>query len=215
MKVIDLTQKICNNMPVFSKDELPELKTVNTVNKDDYMMTCIKIYSHNGTHMDAPAHVINNGITLDKISIENFIGSAVVIDCRDLKNNKEKVIDYKYIENNKENADKAEFIIFNTGYSKSWGKKEYFEECPVLSKEVADYLVEKRKKGIGIDLMSLDEMNSVTLPIHKILLKNNVLIVENLTNLDRIGDEIFIFSAMPLKYQNADGAPVRALAQII
>ena len=215
MKVIDLTQKICNDMPVFSEEEVPELKIVNTVNKDEYMMTCIKIYSHNGTHMDAPAHVIDDGITLDKISIENFIGSAVVIDCRSIKEKKEKVIDYTYIENNKENVDKAEFIIFNTGYSKLWGKKEYFEDCPVLSKEVADYIVKKRKKGVGVDLMSLDEINSNTLPIHKLLLENNVLIVENLTNLDEIKNEIFIFSAMPLKYQNADGAPVRALAQII
>ena len=58
MKIIDFTQKIFNNMPVFSEEEKPQLNTVNTVAEDGYKMTCLKIYSHNGTHMDAPVRAI-------------------------------------------------------------------------------------------------------------------------------------------------------------
>ena len=216
MKVIDLTQKICNNMPVFSDEELPELKVVRTVNKDDYMMTCIKIYSHNGTHIDAPAHVIKDGLTLDEISIDRFMGSALVINCTNLMSeaHKRRIIELKHIMKYKDRVDKAQFILFYTGYGNKWGQKDYFCNCPILSEEVADYLVRSGKKGVGVDLMSLDDMNSETLPIHKKLLENEILIIENLNNLNKVEGELFDFVALPLKYNNSDGAPVRAVAYL-
>ena len=66
-------------------------------------------------------------------------------------------------------------------------------------------------KGIGIDAISIDSIKSTAFAVHKILLAKNILIIENLTNLDSIGTEFFILSVLPLKSQEADGSPVRAV----
>ncbi|GAA0079027.1 cyclase family protein [Clostridium sp. CTA-5] len=214
MKIIDLTHNISNDMPVFSKDEMPNLKQVNNVQEDGFSQTLINVYSHNGTHMDAPLHVIENSLTLDKMDVSNFTGLGIVIDCADLVNAKEKVIDISYIEKNKTNIEKAEFLIFNTGYFHKWGNKDYFKDYPVLHDDVIKYIINHNKKGIGIDLMSIDTISSEDLPIHNEILKNNIIIIENLTNLDKLENELFEFFALPLKYENSDGAPVRAIAII-
>ncbi|MBW6410620.1 cyclase family protein [Clostridium weizhouense] len=214
MKIIDLTHNISNNMPVFLKDEKPNLKQVNNVQDDGFSQTLLNIYSHNGTHMDAPLHVIENALTLDKMDVSNFMGLGIVIDCKDLVNAKEKIIDISYIEKNRINVEKAEFLIFNTGYFHKWGNKDYFKDYPILHENLINYIINHKKKGIGIDLMSIDIISSENLPIHNKILKNNIVIIENLTNLDRLGNDLFEFYALPLKYENSDGAPVRAIGII-
>ncbi|NME84410.1 cyclase family protein [Clostridium sp. SM-530-WT-3G] len=214
MKFLDLTHKLCNGMPVYMDKEAPKLENTAEVKNDRYKMTHLSIFSHNGTHIDAPAHMIEDGATLGEYDIEKFIGTAVVIDCRDVVLKEEPEIDLKYIEDNKEKIDEADFIIFYTGYCEYWGSDKYKKNCPYLSIEVADYIALKKKKGIGVDLMSPDKMGSGKLSAHKILLKNDVLIIENLANLDKLNCDEFILSALPLKYENADGAQVRAVAQI-
>ena len=91
MKVIDLTHTISEAMPVYPGTEKPKLTTVNTYSKDGFKETLIQIYSHVGTHMDPPAHIFANQKTLDQFSPEQFIGKALVIDCRDLKDRKSVV----------------------------------------------------------------------------------------------------------------------------
>lgn len=69
-----------------------------------------------------------------------------------------------------------------------------------------------REKGIGIDAISIDPIDSFELPMHRIVLGAGLVIVENLTNLEGLIGRTFRFAALPLKYENADGAPVRAVA---
>ena len=78
MKVIDLTHTIANNMTVYPGDDQPKNKIVCTVARDGYKETLLHIHSHNGTHMDSPNHVFENGITLDKIYVINFVGSVFI-----------------------------------------------------------------------------------------------------------------------------------------
>ena len=73
MKIIDLTHTIANDMTVYPGDDQPKNKIVCTVARDGYKETSLHIHSHNGTHMDSPNHVFENGITLDKIDVINFV----------------------------------------------------------------------------------------------------------------------------------------------
>jgi len=82
----------------------------------------------------------------------------------------------------------------------------------VADREVVNYLADNKKKGVGMDSISLDSMEEETLPSHQIVLSNNMVIIENLTNLDQIGKDIFTVCLLPLKWQNADGSPIRAIA---
>jgi len=92
-----------------------------------------------------------------------------------------------------------------------FGEEEYYSNYPVFDKELVDYLAKQKVKMIGIDWPSPDHE---PYPMHQILLKNNILILENLTNLDLLLSEpAFEIFAFPLKI-NADSSIVRVVARI-
>ena len=211
MKIIDLTQLISENMPVYPGTEPPKLTVANTIEKDGFRETLISFYSHTGTHMDAPFHIYADRTSLDALPAEQFVGKALVIDCTHVGEGGE--IGMEYI--NRVLADEAEFLIFRTGWNVNWGTEKYFGEYPVLSMEVCQYLLDSKKKGVGFDVIGIDPVSDGNLTRHKMLLsQRDIVIIENLTNLDKIGDGLFTFAALPLKYKDADGAPVRAVAII-
>lgn len=212
MKVIDLTHTIKVDMPVFPGTDQPKLDSASTLEKDGFRETLLTMYSHTGTHMDAPYHVRDEGITLDKFPADKFVGKALIVDCSDLEEG--YTIGISYIEKYKDIIDEAEYVIFKTGWEKYWNEQKYFGNFPVIDEEVADYLIKSNKKGIGLDVISIEPISEEELPMHHKILKNNLVIIENLCNLDSVGDKLFTFCALPLKYENSDGASVRAIAML-
>lgn len=210
MKVIDLTHVISEDMPVYPGTETPKLNTANTYEADGFKETLMIMYSHTGTHMDPPAHLYADGATLDAMPITSFVGKGFVVDCTDLKAGDYITMDK--VNKNKAKIDEAEFILFYTGWSKYWGTEEYYGRFPVADKEVVSYLAAHKKKGMGVDAISIDPMTEETLPSHQIVLSSNMVIIENLTNLDQVGPEIVTVCLLPLKWKNADGSPIRAIA---
>ncbi|MBP8640434.1 MAG: cyclase family protein [Oscillospiraceae bacterium] len=212
MKVIDLTHTIIENMPVYPGTEPPKLSVPCTVEKDGFKETLLQLYSHTGTHMDAPAHLFENGATLDSFDASQFVGSALVIDCSVLKAGDQ--IGMSFINRNRKLAESADFLLFRTDWDKKWGTSDYFGSFPCITSEVADFIVASGKKGVGLDVISLDPIGA-ELPNHKKLLsQNTIVIIENLCNLGLVGGGLFTFIAAPMKFENADGAPIRSLAII-
>ena len=209
MKIIDLTHTISAHMPVYPGTEPPVLTTGCSIEDNGFLEKKITLYSHTGTHMDAPAHMIKASKTLDQLSIDHFYGKAALVDVSDSRG---PIIDIEDLASHEEILTQNEFLLINTGWSHRWGTSEYFSGYPVLSMEAAKWLSRLKLKGIGVDTISVDETNSNTFPIHNILLKNDTVIIENLKNLDLIPDIAFIFSCFPLKFEEADGSPVRAVA---
>ncbi len=210
MTVIDLTHTICPDMPVYPGTNPPTLVPANTIESDGFRETVLTMYSHTGTHTDAPAHLISDGITLDRFPASQFVGAAMVLDCTNLSNSHEIPLSLiKQYEN--ELAD-IDFLLFYTGWDKFWGSDKYFNSYPCLTNEAADYIHSLKLKGIGVDAISIDPVG-VPLANHKTFLRdNNFVIVENLTNLGKIGNKPFLFVSLPLKHTDADGAPTRAVA---
>ncbi len=91
-------------------------------------------------------------------------------------------------------------------------KKFYFTNNPGLTKSATTYLVSKKINLVGIDSPSIDLGTDKSFTAHKILAKNNILIVENLSNLEKISTLEFVFIILPLKLKDATGSPVRAIA---
>lgn len=209
MKVTDLSHIIDSDMPVFPGTEQPIFKTANTFDKDGFRETKITFYSHTGTHIDAPAHMLSDGPYLDNLNIEHFLGKATILD---FSNRATEFIDVESLKPYEEIVKNVEFIIIKTGWSKYWGDDQYFRNFPSLSEDSAKWLSGFNLKGIGMDTISIDDMNSVTFAVHKLLMAKGIIIIENLTNLDSIRNEYFILSVMPLKNKNADGSPVRAIS---
>ena len=211
MKAIDLTYTIKEEMTVFPGTEMPKLINTSNYEKDGFRETSISIYSHVGTHMDPPAHIYPDRTTLDDFPASQFVGKGLVIDCRDLNEGEDITIDciLKY----GEKAEKVEFLLFNTGWDKYWGTDKYFGDYPCVNDNVLDYVVNGNYKGIGFDTIGIDPVLDENLSRHKKLFKDKDIVnIENLKNLELCGEEIFKFSCCPLKIENSDGAPVRAIA---
>lgn len=211
MKVIDLTHTIQEDMPVYPGTETPRLAPANSYEKDGFKETKLTMFTHTGTHMDPPAHLFPDRTTLDQFPADQFIGMALVIDCRELKEG--DAITMAHLRQYGEKVDLADFLLFNLGWDKFWGTDAYFGDYPCIDEEVLDHIIAGRYKGIGFDVIGLDPIADENLTRHKKLFREKDIVnIENLKNLHLCGDDLFHFSCFPLKIDNCDGSPIRAVA---
>ncbi len=160
--------------------------------------------AHAGTHIDAPSHFISAGKTSDLIPLEIFIG-----DCLVCGYSGENDIDRDYI--GKINLDGIERILFKTKNSYNRNKKKFDENYISLSEKAALYLIEKNIKLIGIDYLSIEKFHADKgNPVHKNLLLNNIVILENI-NLADINPGIYELICLPVFFKGIEAAPVRAV----
>jgi len=211
MRIVDLSHTVSPNMPVYPGTEQPIFITGCSIEKIGFLEKKITMYSHTGTHVDAPAHLIKDATTLDLLAIEHFHGSALMLN---FENDKSKTINVSSLEPYEKEIEKIDFLLIHTGWSKYWGTEKYFSDYTVLSLEAANWLSKFQLKGLGLDTISADISETDDYPIHKILLKKNTIIIENLINLLSLPISIFTFSCFPIKFEDADGSPVRAVAYV-
>ena len=106
----------------------------------------------------------------------------------------------------------SDFVLIHTGWSRYWGLVSYNTGYPVLSGNAADWICGFNLKGLGVDAISVDPPQAPGLPVHHRLLKQQMIIVENLNRLQDLPQSGFVFLALPLKIRDGDGSPVRAVA---
>ncbi|KKR25102.1 MAG: hypothetical protein A3C27_01010 [Candidatus Levybacteria bacterium RIFCSPHIGHO2_02_FULL_39_36] len=202
MKWIDLSVVINEKTPVYPGDPKTKIEPAGILEKDGYEDHYVSIGTHAGTHIDAPRHMVKNGRSLDQISVDKFIGKGVLIKISDKK------FDLDAIKST--NIEQGDIVLFYTGISEVYHQSEYYDNYPAITKEIAEYLVNKKVKMVGVDMCSVDHE---PFPVHRILLRNEILIIENLTNLQELENEEFKIYAFPIKLE-IDGAPARVLAEI-
>lgn len=207
MTIIDLTHTIRSDMPVYPGTEQPVLTTACTIEDAGYRETLLHMYSHTGTHMDAPAHMIPSGRTLDAFPAEAFAGRGFVLDCRGLAE-----ISLALVQAHEAEIRQADFLLLCTGWDKFWGQEKYYEDFPCLTAEAASYVAGLPLKGIGEDCISVDPCDSADFPNHMKLLGAGLVNTENLKNLDALIEKSFTFVTLPLKFENSDGCSCRAAA---
>jgi len=212
MKPIDLTLSVSGLIPTFPDSPKPQFITWSTIKEDGYNLELLFLSSHTGTHLDAPYHFVKHGAKIHEISVSRFFGTAILIKIK--KGNNEAITknDLILFEKNHGKIPINSSVIFFTGWQKNLNKDFYFYSNPGLSKSGAKYLASKKLNLVGIDSPSIDLGRDKKFIAHKILAKNNVLIVENLSNLNKITSINFDFVILPLKLKNATGSPVRAIA---
>lgn len=211
MKIIDLTHTVSPDMPVYPGTEQPVFIAGSSIEEAGFLEKKITLNSHTGTHVDAPAHLLKDADTLDSLAIEHFHGPALLVNIEMLA---AKTINVSDLEFYTKELEKVEFLVIHTGWSKYWGTDEYFSNYPVLTVESANWLNNFRLKGLGLDTISADTADARDYPVHKTLLQRNTIIIENLTNLSSLPVSLFTFSCFPIKFENGDGSPVRAVAYI-
>lgn len=182
-----------------------------TFEDDGWNALTLHLYSHSGTHMDAPHHFgcddQSEGF-IDQIPLETCLTRAHVVrlpdtQAKDLLNIPELDIQ------------PGESLLLHTGWSAHVDSDDLYRlQLPRISEDFALWCVEKKVAVLGVEPPSVADvtnLHEVTL-IHEILLSGGVTIVEGLTNLDQLPDTPVLFGAMPLKINRGDGCPCRAWA---
>lgn len=210
MRIWDLTHRITQSILVYPGTEPPRLIPANTLERDGFRETRLDFYSHTGTHMDAPAHMLGKGSYLEAMPAERFCGKAFVLDCTHIPAGGQ--ISREILSENAARLAAVDFLILSTGWEAKWGREDYFGAFPTLSAAALKFCIECGVRGIGLDTMSLDAMDTQEYPNHHRFFAEDGLIVENLCGLGPIRNKTVQFIALPIKYKDADGAPVRAIA---
>lgn len=205
--VLDLTHPLAEGMPVYPGGIPPVIRRSAAVAEDGYAETQLTIFTHTGTHIDAPAHMLDGAPTLDRLGAGHFVGTACVIDVAGMA-----TVPRGFLEARAADLDGCEFVLFHTGWDKFWGQPGYFEGYPVLVPEAAEWLAGRGLKGVGWDAISVDPVGAAEFPNHLALFRAGVISIENLRGLATLVGRRFLFACLPLALPEADGSPVRAVA---
>ena len=212
MRPVDITLAISQNIPSFPGSPKPHFIPWTQIKKDHYNLEMLFLSTHTGTHIDAPYHFIKNGKKIHQIAPERFLCNAILIRIKSGSNYAITKNDITKFENKNGSIPARSTIIFHTGWNNNLSRNDFFEKNPGLSVSAARYLSSKKINLVGIDSPSIDIGSDSSFSAHKILLKSNVLILENLCNLGKIKKIRFDLVALPLKLHGATGSPVRAIA---
>ena len=210
MKVIDLTLTVSEKIPTFPGSPKPHFIEWETIPKDGYNLELLFLSTHTGTHIDAPFHFVKNGKKIHEIAPERLVNEAVLIRIGKNSNRSISKTDIQNFEQKNGKIENGSTVIFHTGWQKNLNNEFYFTENPGLSVSAAKYLVSKKINMVGIDSPSIDLGTDSKFSVHHVLAKNNILIVENLANLNKIKSNNFHLITSPLKLKNATGSPIRA-----
>lgn len=205
-QIIDLTLSIS---PEMSGVRIEEAKTLT---EDGWNATTLHLYSHSGTHMDAPLHFGINDQTIDKIPVDRLISEAWVVNLSNIQ--PKAIITIEHMAPVRNKIKKGDSLLLHTGWSKRLNMDEYRNGLPRIGKELAEWMGEKGVNILGVEPPSVADVNNLeeVTDIHARLMRKDILIIEGLTNLDQLSKEKVTLIALPLKVKNGDGAPARVLA---
>ncbi|HHS95285.1 MAG TPA: cyclase family protein [Phaeodactylibacter sp.] len=209
MPYIDLTQPFNQSISLYPGSKPPVIKSTHRVATDGCAVKHFSFNSHQGTHIDAVAHMKEGGKTLDELPIEYFLGKAITIDISEYAT---RLVPKTAFDQHIENLQLADFALLYTSWGKKWGTLNYADDFPILSPEAMHFLCQQNIKAIGLDCFSPDPVTSIDFENHHIAFSYEVLFVENLCNLELLPtDQLINFQCLPMKIEDADGAPVRAM----
>ncbi|MEK6285373.1 MAG: cyclase family protein [Acidobacteriota bacterium] len=203
MKIYDVTVPLSKELVVYPGDPHVKINRRTKVNEDDakYNLSRYSFSSHAGTHVDPPFHLIDGGITVDKLPLELLMGRARVVEVT------APFIDEAVLEEFDFTVDAR--VLFKTRNSYLWSKKNFVEDYVYMTPGAARSLVKDGIKLVGIDYLSVDKFGGEP-ETHMALLSAGTIIVEGLDLRDvEAGDYELI--CLPLKVKDGDGAPARVV----
>lgn len=212
MEPVDLTLEISGKLPSFPGSPRTSFIPWADVKSDGYNLELLFLSSHSGTHLDAPYHFVRDGAKIDGIPLSRLMGEAVL--CRMARGADGQVTrdDILEFERRHGRIPRGAAVVFGTGWSRNVARSDYFTKNPGLSAGAARHLLAREPSLVGIDSPSIDLGSDPKFPVHHVLLKSGIPIVENLCNLGRIRGTRFRLIVLPLKLRGATGSPARAVA---
>ncbi|MFJ5716170.1 arylformamidase [Neobacillus sp. NPDC093127] len=203
MRIFDISRKLVNGMPVWPGDTAFQYEVSWPMEESGSVnVGRLELSTHTGTHVDAPFHFDNDGKRIYELDLNLYIGAARVMDLPpDIES-----IGIKELKDI--DLDGVTRVLFRT---LAWKNGTVFpEKIPHIEPDLAPYLAKKGIRLIGLDVPSVDPIDSKELPAHHSLNENGIHILESLI-LDEITPGEYELIALPLPLVEGDGSPVRAI----
>ena len=202
MKIYDISQEVFS-CTVFPGDPAPQREVLSSMSEGAlYNLTALHMCAHNGTHVDAPYHFINDGKTIEQVSLEQFVGACYVAE-------HEGVVT---AEDAKEILHKAKLTSAksNLAYGNADASKRILIKGKAeVSAEAARVFADANILLIGNESQTVGPENA-PMEVHLILLGAGVVLLEGI-RLDKVPEGVYLLNAAPLNLAGADGAPCRAI----
>lgn len=209
MRIYDVTVPITEVMPVWPGSPRVKLEPVSRIDKGDSNNTTqLSMGSHTGTHVDAPYHFVQRGMTVDKLPLELLIGPAFVAEVDGLEGNTIEAYDLASLHFPRGTTR----LLLKTTNSHFWEDRlsEFERQYVHLGPKTANWLVSRGIRLLGVDYLSVEAFNAREHRVHHTLLGAGIVIVEGL-NLSRVPAGSCQLVCLPLKIEGGDGAPARVL----
>jgi len=206
MRTYDITLTITPQSIVWPGDPPVIMERTSSIaSGDNSNVSHIKMSCHTGTHVDAPDHFLNNGKTVEALSLDLLVGRAYVLHLPDVNLITASVLMQADI------PPRTRRLLFKTRNSEYWekGSSEFHTDFVGLSVDAAELLVDRNVKLVGIDYLSIAPYKMGT-PVHTILLNAGMVVIEGL-DLSQVSQGRYTLHCLPLKLGGADGAPTRAI----
>ncbi len=204
-RILDLT------LPLESTMRGVDVKQVKRLEIDGWNATRLSLYSHCGTHMDAPRHFLPGGATIDRQPLEACVGPARVVDLTPVE--PRELISVERLGPWLQRIRRGDRLLLRTDWSRRHGTPAYRDELPRIDEALARWLVERGVVLLGVEPPSVADVNSPEelTAVHRVLLAGGVTVVEGLADLDQISSEMVELIVLPLRVRYGDGSPVRAV----
>lgn len=213
-KVIFLSHIINEQTPLYGGEKSIILKQIKSIKNGD---SCNAMYwsfpNHIGTHVDAPLHFIEGGLSITDFEPKDWIFSKVLLI--DVPN-----VEPGYIIKSEDIKDikDCDLLLIKTGFEAYRDKETYWQSSPGLHPELASWLKKKCPsiKAVGIDFISISNLSNRDLgrKAHKAFLGNNILLIEDM-KLSRIDNALDTVIVSPLRVEGADGAPCTIIGWLV
>lgn len=205
MKIYDISWPLSSAATGYKNKKAVTFESTKSFMPDRVRETKITLDSHSGTHVDAPAHMLENGKTIDEISLERLIGMALVLDLTPSVN----AITAEDLHVYDQQINEGAIILLKTTNSLSLPNDSFDPEFVYLDSSGAAYLAQKKVKAVGIDYLGI-ERGDPGHATHATLMSHDVVIIEGL-RLEGVAAGRYQFVCLPLDLVGIDAAPARAI----
>jgi arylformamidase len=203
---IDISVPLKAGMVVYPGDAPVRItRTSDTARGDVATVSRISMGLHSGTHIDAPLHLFEGGLSIDRLPLQRLIGTARVIAAEGASS-----IDAAELKSHP--IESGQIVLFKTRNSALGRLGRFCPEYVYLTPSAAAYLVEARVRAVGIDYLSIDAFGQHGLEAHSLLLRGSIPIIEGL-DLSPVGPGLYEWICLPLRIEGGEAAPARAMVR--
>lgn len=204
-RILDVTLPLSADLPGFPGDPPFRLEPVHSLAEGaPYNVSRLVTGTHAGTHVDAPAHIVPGGATVDQLPLEILVGKARVIDVPAVERIERRDLEKADL------RDDIRVLIKTRMSGQAHGGRARRDDAVWLSEDAATYLVQAGIKLVGFDDLSIDAPGSTDFRAHHVLLGAGVIVVEGL-DLCEVEPGGYEMTCLPLRLVAADGAPARVV----